>query len=220
MKMGVMRRRPSLVLVSICLLCCSQTNVIPLHHCSRLQWTAMHILNITLSLDHQSYLLLRWSSSLGRKGRSFHRLDASHVTQPTVSKQSHATTNAYNTHTHTRPFNGPFSGTIRVSRYQKGKTIWILLKQETVSGSGISRATCKSAPRSRHITTPAPHHSVFYRLDAPPTTQPRVSKQSHAATHAYNTIRTLSLNSYTPANYEVFKKKFTLFLYLLSLVWF
>jgi len=101
MKMGVMRRRPSLVLVSICLLCCSQTNVIPLHHCSRLQWTAMHILNITLSLDHQSYLLLRWSSSLGRKGRSFHRLDASRVTQPTVSKQSHATTNAYNTHTYT-----------------------------------------------------------------------------------------------------------------------
>jgi len=37
------------------------------------------------------------------------------------------------------------------------KTIWILLKQETVSGSGISWATCKSAPRSRqsrqHLTT-------------------------------------------------------------------
>jgi len=26
------------------------------------------------------------------------------------------------THTHTHPFNGPFSGTIQVSRYQKGKT--------------------------------------------------------------------------------------------------
>ena len=26
------------------------------------------------------------------------------------------------THTHTHPFNGNFSGTIRVSRYQKGKT--------------------------------------------------------------------------------------------------
>ena len=26
------------------------------------------------------------------------------------------------THTHTHPFNGPFSGTPRVSRYQKGKT--------------------------------------------------------------------------------------------------
>ena len=33
--------------------------------------------------------------------------------------------------------------------------------QETASGSGISWAICKSAPRSRQITTPAPHHSVF-----------------------------------------------------------
>ena len=33
----------------------------------------------------------------------------------------------------------------------------------TVSGSGISWAICKSVPRSRQITMPAPHHSVFYR---------------------------------------------------------
>ena len=47
-------------------------------------------------------------------------------------------------HTHTHPFNGPF-GTTRVSRYRKGKTN-LEWKQETVSGSGISWATCKSAP--------------------------------------------------------------------------
>ena len=64
--------------------------------------------------------------------------------------------------THTHPFNGPFSGTsTQVSWYQKGKPIRILLKQETVSGSGISWAICKSAPRSRQITTPAPHHSAW-----------------------------------------------------------
>ena len=80
------------------------------------------------------------------------------------------------THTHTHPFNGPFSGTTHVSRYQKAKPIWILLKQKTVSGSGISWAICKSAPRSRQITTPAPHHSVFYRPDALPATQPKASK--------------------------------------------
>ena len=34
--------------------------------------------------------------------------------------------------------------------------MWILLQQETVSGSGISWAIYKSAPRSRQITTPAP----------------------------------------------------------------
>jgi len=65
------------------------------------------------------------------------------------------------THTHTHPFNGSLSGTTRVSRYQKGKAFWILLKQETVSGSGIRWTVCKSALRSRQITMPAPHHSVF-----------------------------------------------------------
>jgi len=62
------------------------------------------------------------------------------------------------THTHTHPFNGPLSGgTTQVSWYQ------ILLKQEIVSGSGISWniGLCKSAPCFRQITTPAPHHSVF-----------------------------------------------------------
>jgi len=52
------------------------------------------------------------------------------------------------THTHTRPFNGPLAGTTWVSRYQKCKTNLDLLEQETVSGSGISWAMYKSAPRS------------------------------------------------------------------------
>jgi len=61
------------------------------------------------------------------------------------------------------PFNGPLSRTPRVSQYQERKTNLDLPKQETVSGSGISWAVCKSAPRSRQINMPAPHHSVFYR---------------------------------------------------------
>ena len=64
-----------------------------------------------------------------------------------------------NKHTHTHPFNSSFS--TRVSRYQKGKTIWILLKQETVTGSGISWAICKSATRSRQITMLAPTTQFF-----------------------------------------------------------
>jgi len=46
----------------------------------------------------------------------------------------------------------------------------------TVSGSAIRWAICKSAPRSRHITTPAPHRSFFYRPDALPAALPTVSK--------------------------------------------
>ena len=68
---------------------------------------------------------------------------------------------------HTHPFNGTLSGSTQVSRYQKGKSIWILLEQETVSGNGISWAICKSTPRSTQITTPAPHYSVFLQAGCP-----------------------------------------------------
>ena len=79
------------------------------------------------------------------------------------------------THTHTR-LTALFPGLPGWAGTRKVKSIWILLKQETVSGSGISWAICKSAPCSRQITTPAPHHSVFYRPDALPVAQPTASK--------------------------------------------
>ena len=59
---------------------------------------------------------------------------------------------------------------------RKVKPIWIFLKQQRVSGSGIHWAIRKSAPRSRQITMPATHHSVFYRPDALPTAQSTASK--------------------------------------------
>jgi len=51
------------------------------------------------------------------------------------------------------------------------------MKQETVSGSGISWAVCKSTLRSRQITTPALHRSVFYRPYALPLNQQRQSTE-------------------------------------------
>jgi len=72
-------------------------------------------------------------------------------------------------------FNNPLSG-LPGEPVLEVKPIWILLKQEIVSGSGISWAIWKSAPRCRQITTPAPHHSVFYRTDALPAAQPTASK--------------------------------------------
>jgi len=52
------------------------------------------------------------------------------------------------THTHTR-LTALFPGLPGWAGTRKVKPIWILLKQETVSGSGISWAICKSAPCSR-----------------------------------------------------------------------
>jgi len=64
------------------------------------------------------------------------------------------------------PFNGLFSRTAWVSRYQKGKTSLDLneARDDGVLGcSGISWTICKlpAAPRSRQITTPTHYHSIF-----------------------------------------------------------
>ena len=89
-----------------------------------------------------------------------------HVTDPCCvtlcyirfeSTKVHARTH---THTHTR-LTALYPGLPGWAGTRKVKPIWILLKQETVSGSGINWAICKSAHRSREITMPAPHHSVF-----------------------------------------------------------
>ena len=108
-----------------------------------------------------------------------------HSSQPECSPVLSQNISIHSTHTH--PFNGPSSGNTRVSR--------ILLKQETVSGSCISWDICKSAPHSRQITTPAPHHSVFYRPDALPAAQPTASKhwrqkRTEGKTKHINTYKT------------------------------
>ena len=79
-------------------------------------------------------------------------------------------------YTHTHPFNGPFSRTTRVGRYQKGKTNLDFTEARDSEWQWHQLGICKSAPRSRQITTPAPHHSVFYRPDALPAAQPTASK--------------------------------------------
>jgi len=88
-------------------------------------------------------------------------------------------------HTHTHPLNGPCPGLPRWVGTRKVKPIWILLEQETVSGSGISWAICKSAPRSRLTTTPAPHHSFFTgRMPFLPPNQQRQNTESYCSTFA------------------------------------
>ena len=71
------------------------------------------------------------------------------------------------THTHNR-LTALFPGLPGWAGTRKVKPIWILLKQETASGSGISWAICKSATRCRQTTMPAPHQLVFYMPDALP----------------------------------------------------
>jgi len=103
-------------------------------------------LQLTLRGWNDSWKLNVWQVffPLGEKQRSFMEKTSWHT----------------HTHTHNRLTTlclglPRWAGTIKL------KPVWILLKQQTVSGSGISWAICKSAPRSRQTTMPAPHHSVF-----------------------------------------------------------
>ena len=89
------------------------------------------------------------------------------------SPTPHVRNNITHTHAHLTALCPRLHGWVGT---RKVKPIWVLLKQETVSGSDISWAVCRSAPRSRQITTPARHNSVFYRPDALPDAQPTVSK--------------------------------------------
>ena len=77
--------------------------------------------------------------------------------------KGNAMTNTTTTTIH--PFNGLFSRTTWISRYEKGKTNLDLneARDDGVLGcSGISQTICKQfAPCSRQTTTPTPHHSIF-----------------------------------------------------------
>ena len=97
------------------------------------------------------------------------------------SSHLHTLVKHYHTHTHTR-LTVLFPGLPGWAGTRKVKPIWILLKQETVRASGIRWAICKSAHRSRQITTPAPHHSVFLQAGCPschPTNSVKALKAKH-----------------------------------------
>jgi len=69
-------------------------------------------------------------------------------------------------HTHTR-LTALFPGLPGWTGTRKVKPIWILLKQETVSGSGISWAICKSTPSLQTDNHASTHHSSFLQARCP-----------------------------------------------------
>ena len=80
------------------------------------------------------------------------------------------------------PFNGLFSRTTWVSRYQKGKTSLDLndTRDDGVLGwqwhqLDHMQTICTSLQTDNH-NTPTPHHSVVYRSDALPDAQATVSE--------------------------------------------
>ena len=74
-----------------------------------------------------------------------------------------------------------------------------------MSGSSIRWAICKSATRSRQITTPAPHHSLFYRPDDLP-----VANQQHISSEGKNNNNNNEIKSQEPTLHSINCTKHTL----------
>ena len=82
------------------------------------------------------------------------------------------------TNTHTHPFNGPFSGTTQVSRYQKGQTNLDFIEARDSEWQWHQLGhmqVCTLLQTDNHTSTPPLY--VFYRPDALPAAQPTASKQ-------------------------------------------
>ena len=83
----------------------------------------------------------------------------------------------YTHHTHRHPFNGPFSGTTRVGRYQKGKTNLDFTEARDSEWQWHQLGhmqVCTSLQTDNHTSTSP--LSFFYRPDALPAAQPTASK--------------------------------------------
>jgi len=82
-----------------------------------------------------------------------------------------------NQYTHTHPFSGPFSGTTRVSRYQKDKTNLDFTEARDSEWKWHQLGhmqVCTSLQTDNHVSTPP--LKLFYRPDALPAAQPTASK--------------------------------------------
>ena len=122
------------------------------------------------------------------------------LSRPSISRQACNTVcdnaidngNVYRTHKH--PFNGSFTGTNRISWYRTGKVkpLYIVLKQQTTSGSGISWAICTSASSSRLKIMPAPHHSSFLQAGCP-------------SCHPNNSVKALKAAMYTEVSNRIYQ---------------
>jgi len=64
-------------------------------------------------------------------------------------------------------FNGTFSASAQVGRYQKGKTSLDFTEARDNEWQWHHLAICKSAPHSTEITMPAPHYIVFLQAGCP-----------------------------------------------------
>jgi len=158
---GLGSRLPSCSLHSATLRCTDKLHVIPACETQPQQPSSMmKIASVGLHVTTPFY------SSHSKNARS---------KAPILLSWAHKKATA-NTHTHTQPFNGLFSRTTWVSRYQKGKTNldFTAARDSEWQWHQLGHMqVCTSLKTDNHASTPP---LCFYRPDALPAAQPTASK--------------------------------------------
>ena len=99
-------------------------------------------------------------------------------------QSTEGTSTKSNHNTHTQPFNGPFSGIIQVSRYQKGKTNLDFTEARDSEWQEHQLGHMQVCTLLRTDNDSTPPLKFFYRLDALPAAQPKASKHwRHKSNH-------------------------------------
>jgi len=96
-------------------------------------------------------------------------------------------TSQHDSKIHTRPFNGPFSGTTQVSRYKKGKTDldFTEARDSEWQWHQLGHMQLQVCTSLQQTNTPAPHHSVFTgRMPFLPPSQQRQSTEGMTAKYS------------------------------------
>ena len=93
------------------------------------------------------------------------------------------------THTHTHTFNGLFSRIIWVSRHQKGKPFWILLKQEMMGWKWHQldhmQIICTTLQTDNHDSTPLLNFLWAGCSSWCPTNSVKALKEQHSTQHVF-----------------------------------
>jgi len=93
------------------------------------------------------------------------------------------------THTHTHPFNGPCYRDYPGEPVPDRQTNLDFTEARDSEWQWHQLGHMQICTSHQTITTPAPHHSIFYRPDALPATQPTVSKHWRPKTGIRHTLK-------------------------------
>ena len=86
-----------------------------------------------------------------------------------------------NTHTHTQPFNGLWSGTTRVGWYQKKQFFWIFVEQGKIMGAEAPTVRVDATPTE--LTAPPPPQPPRFFTGRMPFLPPNQQRQSTEGKH-------------------------------------